>query len=264
MRARYGVVISIVVLGGVLTTALLVTRERAPSGDPRALPHPDSAAMGPAAEERVSLAGEASAGAGDAPELRFAAAAPRKFERRFLFQCGDEQFFVRIGESEAALLPGSSLTGDWVTLRPVGSEWRGRYATTEIVFRKDGDAAGFEIEGLTFTDCVGTRDRAHAGDNAVMFQAFGSAPDWTFEITAQDMTLTTAPGTRPIELPLREPLNGAGRVTFRSAVGTQVLVATLDRVSCYDAPSNETFDYAVAITFDDEWYYGCGRFIRYR
>ena len=53
-------------------------------------------------------------------------------------------------------------------------------------------------------------------------------------------------------------------MTFRSVVGTQEMVATVDRLPCYDAASGETLELTVAVTFDRAWYYGCGRRISYR
>jgi uncharacterized membrane protein len=193
------------------------------------------------------------------------AAALRKFERRFMFDCAGEQFFIRIGDSEAALLPGLSLTGHWIALAPAGAEWHGRYASEDIVFRKDGDVATFEIGEQPFTDCAGTRDRAAMAEaiDGVLFQAFGKRPDWTLDITAQDLTLTTERGVRT-ELPVREPLDNGARFTFRSVLGTQEIVVTVDRIPCYDAAGDETFEHTVAVTFDNAWYYGCGRSIHYR
>jgi len=192
------------------------------------------------------------------------AAAPRKFERRFMFDCAGEQFFIRIGDGEAALLPALSLTGHWIALAPAGAQWRGRYASEDIVFRKDGDVAVFEIGEQVYTDCVGTRDRAAMAEalDGVLFQAFGNRPDWTLDVTAQDLTLTTD-GVRT-ELPVRAPLDSGARFTFRSVLGTQEIVVTVDRIPCYDAASDETFENTVAVTFDGAWYYGCGRSMRYR
>lgn len=182
-----------------------------------------------------------------------------------MFDCAGEQFFLRIGEGEAALLPGLSLTGHWIALAQVGSVWRGRYASENILFRKDGDVATFQIGNQAFTDCTGTRDRAAMAEaiDGVLFQAFGHRPDWTLDITARDLTLTTDGGVRK-ELPVREPLDNGARFTFHSVLGTQEIVVTVDRIRCYDAASDETFEHIVAVTFDDAWYYGCGRSVHYR
>lgn len=193
-------------------------------------------------------------------------AAPRKFQRRFMFDCGDIRIFVRIGEGEAALLPESSLTGHWIPLAPAGSEWRGRYANENLVFRPSADGATFVLGDDTLEDCVATRDRGALAEvnGGVYFQAFGDDPRWTFEIVDYSLMLTTNGGTRRVEIPLRAPTDNGARMTFRSVVGTQEMIATLDRVPCYDAASGETFELTVAVTFDGEWYYGCGRRISYR
>lgn len=253
----------------VLLAVQLSTRGRSQSGDARETLRPESSPAHDAVR-RVSSAAVEAASAGDTHESPVAvalppAAPPRKFERRFMFDCAGERFFVRIGDGEAALLPALSLTGDWISLAEVGSVWRGRYASEDIVFRKDGDVATLEIGEETLTDCAGTRDRAAPAGlvDGVFFQAFGNRPDWNFEITAQDLTLTTEGGVRT-EFPLREPLDNGARFTFRSVLGTQEIVVTVDRIPCYDAAMDETFEHTVAVTFANAWYYGCGRSIRYR
>ena len=192
--------------------------------------------------------------------------APRKFQRRLMFECGDIRIFVRVGEGEAALLPESSLTGHWIPLAPAGSEWRGRYANEDLVFRLGGDSATFVLGDDTLERCVATRDRGALAEvnGGVYFQAFGDDPRWTFEIVDYSLMLTTDGGTRRVEIPLRAPADNGARMTFRSVVGTQEMIATLDRIACYDAASGETFELTVAVTFDREWYYGCGRRISYR
>ena len=193
-------------------------------------------------------------------------AAPRKFQRRFMFECGDVRIFVRIGEGEAALLPESSLTGHWIPLTSAGSAWRGRYANENLVFRPDGDTATFVLGNNTLEGCVATRDRGALAEvnGGVYLQAFGDDPRWTFEIVDYTLMLATNGGAHRVEVPLRAPADDGARMTFRSVVGTQEMIATLDRIPCYDAASGETFELTVAVTFDREWYYGCGRRISYR
>jgi uncharacterized membrane protein len=212
----------------------------------RSLPHP---------EERTTPAPAALA----APELR-------KFQRRFMFDCGDVRIFVRIGEGEAALLPDSSLTGHWIPLGREGSEWRGRYANEELVFRPNGDVASFVVGDRSLENCVATRDRAALAEvnGGVFLQAFGHDPRWTFEITEHELTLTTDSGARRVDIPLRAPIDNGGKMTFRSVLGTQEMIATVDRIPCYDAASGETNELTVAMMFDSVWYYGCGRRINYR
>ena len=194
------------------------------------------------------------------------AVGPRKFQRRFMFDCGDVRIFVRVGEGEAALLPEGSLTGHWIPLARVGSEWRGRYANEELVFRPDGETAAFVLGKQTLQNCAAIRDRGALAEvnGGVFLQAFGDDPRWTFEITDRELTLSTDGGARRVEIPLRAPLDDGNRMTFRSVVGTQEMVATLDRLPCYDAASGETFELTAAVTFDRAWYYGCGRRISYR
>lgn len=193
-------------------------------------------------------------------------ASPRKFERRFMFDCAGEQFFVRIGDDEVRLLPPGSLTGYYIPLARVGSLWRGRYANDDIVFRLDGDVAAFELGEHGFENCAGTRDRAALAEvnGGVFVQAFGHDPPWTFEITQHELTLTTERGARQVQVPAREPIDSGAKITFRSVLGTQEMVAVVDRIPCLDAPTGETFANTVSVTFDGDWYYGCGRFIRYR
>jgi len=199
-------------------------------------------------------------------ELVYTETVPRKFQRRLMFDCGDVRLFVRIGEGEAALLPESSLTGHWIRLMRAGSEWRGRYANEELVFRPDGDVATFVLGDDTLENCAVTRDRGALAEvnGGVFLQAFGEDPPWSFEITERELTLTTDGGARRVEIPLRAPLDDGNRMTFRSVVGTQEMVATVDRLPCYDAASGETLELTAAVTFDRAWYYGCGRRISYR
>jgi uncharacterized membrane protein len=225
--------------------------------DPPATPPPPNAETvdGPAPLEAVARAGA------------MPADAPRKFERRIMFTCSGNQFFLRLGDDAAFLLPPDSLTGHWISLAPAGaSTWRGRYANEDIVFRNDGDVGSLDLGVEKFENCVATRDRAALAevDVGISVQAFGHAPPWTFEITPQDFTLTTDGGARPVQVPFREPIDSGAKITFRSVSGTQEMVAVVDRIPCLDAPSGETLAHAVTVTFENEWYYGCGRFIRYR
>jgi hypothetical protein len=196
-----------------------------------------------------------------------AAPEPRKFQRRLMFDCGDVRIFVRIGEGEAALLPASSLTGHWIPLGRYGSEWRGRYANEDLVFRPDGDSASFVLGDRTLENCAATRDSAALAEvnGGVFLQAFGDDPQsWTFEITEHELALTTDGGARRVDIPLRAPIDNGGKMTFRSVLGTQEMIATVDRIPCYDTASGETYELTVAMTFADAWYYGCGRRISYR
>jgi len=252
----------VVAVAGVAAVRVLL-RE----GAPPSLVEPPKMSL-PALDSMV----ERPAAAADAPDAVAAAEqldteiAPRKFQRRLMFECGGVRIYVRIGDGEAALLPESSLTGHWIPLARAGSAWRGRYANEELVFRPDGDSASFVLGDDTLENCNATRDRAAPAEvnGGVIVQAFGDEPRWTFEITAAELTLTTDGGARRDEIPLRAPIDDGGRMTFRSVVGTQEMIATLDRIPCYDAASGETFELTVAVTFDRVWYYGCGRRISYR
>jgi uncharacterized membrane protein len=184
-----------------------------------------------------------------------------------MFDCNGDQFFVRIGDGEVRLLPPGSLTGYYIPLAPAGgSTWRGRYANEDIVFRNDGDVGAVKLGAHNFDNCVATRDRAALAEasTGVTFQAFGHSPAWNFEIIVPEgFVLTTQRGEHHV-VPFREPIDSGGKITFRSVLGTQEMVAVIDRIPCLDAPTGETFAHAVTVTFDNEWYYGCGRFIRFR
>ena len=249
------VVVAVQVLMRLGSPPSLVTppRMQLPARDRRPEPEPSRGAD--AATAVVSAAHQVSA-----------ETAPRKFQRRLMFDCDDVRIFVRIGEGGAALLPESSLTGHWIPLNSEGSEWRGRYANEELVFRPDGDVATFVLGDDTLENCAVTRDRGALAEvnGGVFLQAFGDDPPWTFEITERELTLTTDGGARRVEIPLRAPLDDGNRMTFRSVVGTQEMVATVDRLPCYDAASGETLELTAAVTFDRAWYYGCGRRISYR
>jgi uncharacterized membrane protein len=229
------------------------------SGRARSLPQP---------EERTTP----ERGAATAPDegahgpAALASPEPRKFQRRFMFDCGDVRLFVRIGEGEAALLPDGSLTGHWIPLRRRGSEWRGRYANEELVFRPNGDIASFVVGDRSLEKCVAKRDRAALAEvnGGVFLQAFGHDPRWTFEITEHELALTTDGGARRVDIPLRAPIDNGGKMTFRSVLGTQEMIATVDRIPCYDAASGESHELTIAMMFDSVWYYGCGRRISYR
>lgn len=252
----------------VAVAAVLAVQVLLREGPPPSLVKPPKMAL-PALdrpEREPSQPAEPAASAVPPAELVYTETAPRKFQRRLMFDCGDVRLFVRIGDGEAALLPESSLTGHWIPLMREGSEWRGRYANEVLVFRPDGDVATFVLGDDTLESCAVTRDRGALAEvnGGVFLQAFGDDPPWTFEITDRELTLTTDGGVRRVEIPLRAPLDDGNRMTFRSVVGTQEMVATVDRLPCYDAASGETFELTAAVTFDRAWYYGCGRRISYR
>jgi uncharacterized membrane protein len=252
-------------VGIVLAIQLLTRSKPAPAPSPPA-PKEQLPAIDPAPEPALPFP-EPSDPQPIEDVARLEPAALRKFERRFMFDCDGNQFFVRIGDDEARLLPPGSLTGFYIPLARAGSVWRGRYANENILFRHDGDVGGFELGEHKFDDCVATRDRAALAEvnTGVTFQAFGDAPAWTLELVVPlGFVLTTDAGARQIQLPFREPIDSGAKITFRSVLGTQELVVVVDRIPCRDAPSGETFANAVTVTFDDEWYYGCGRFIAYR
>lgn len=265
MRPSVAWLVSIVVV----VAAIVATRGRGPDDAPETTA--PAVPVDPVnASPRVDAAGVAAVAGEAAPASTLAVvapeAAPRKFERRFMFDCSGDQFFVRIGDDEARLLPPGSLTGYYIPLAAAGgSTWRGRYANEDIVFRNEGVVGAFEIGEHKFENCAAIRDRAALAEagNGVSFQAFGQTPAWNFEIVVPlGFVLTT--DARQIQLPFREPTDGGGKITFRSVLGTQELVVVVDRIPCRDAPSGETFAHAVTVTFDGEWYYGCGRFIRFR
>ena len=243
-----------------LLRSCLPPNERASAVD--FAPEPPPAA--PGSEGKTAVAAALAPAAPAAREPR--AGVARKFERRFMYDCNGDRFFVRIGDEEARLLPPGSLTGYYIPLARVGSAWRGRYANESVVFRQEGEVASFELGEHTFTGCVGVPDSAAVNEatGGVFFQAFGNDPSWTFEITHRELTLTTDDGMHRVEIPFREPIDSGGRITFHAALGTQEMVATLDRIRCYDAASRETFELTAAVMFDNAWYYGCGRLIRYR
>jgi uncharacterized membrane protein len=252
---------SVVAVAVVLAVQVLLR-----NGSPPSLVTPPRMAL--PALDRPPEAGSSESAEPDVPAARqlYAETAPRKFQRRLMFDCGDVRIFVRIGEGEAALLPQSSLTGHWISLNPEGPEWRGRYANETLVFRPAGDRATFVLGNQALENCVVTRDRGALTEvnGGVFFQAFGDEPRWTLEVTEHELTLTTDGGARRVEIPLRAPLDDGDRMTFRSVLGTQEMIATVDRIQCYDAASGETLELTVAVTFDRAWYYGCGRRISYR
>ena len=174
-------------------------------------------ALDPPKREPSETADPAAVAAVQAERL-YAETAPRKFQRRLMFDCGDVRIFIRIGEGEAALLPESSLTGHWIPLTSAGSAWRGRYANEDLVFRPAGDRATFVLGDDTLENCVATRDRGAMAEvnGGVYFQAFGANPNWTFEIAEYALMLTTDGGARRIEIPLRAPTDNGARMTFRS------------------------------------------------
>jgi uncharacterized membrane protein len=247
--------------------ALFVVTSRSPSDE-----------AGTIVEQRTlsndvrSVENAVAAGAANSVEARVISAAeqspaPRKFERRVMFDCNGDQFFVRIGDDEVRLLPPGSLTGYFIPLAPTGgSTWRGRYANEDIVFRNGGDAGAVQVGAHYFDNCVATRDRASLveANTGVTFQAFGHSPAWNFEIVVPDGFVLTTPRGEQHVVPFREPIDGGGKITFRSVLGTQEMVAVIDRIPCLDVPTGETFANAVTATFGGEWYYGCGRFISYR
>ena len=269
MRARRPVTVWVVSLALVVAALIAALRGREPAETvSRAVSSVAPAAATPARGALPPMPGAVAEprAAGAIPDA-MPADRPRKFERRVMFTCSGNQFFVRLGDGEAFLLPPESLTGHWIPLAPVGaSTWRGRYANQNLEFRNDGDVGSFDLGVEKFENCVATRDRAALAevDVGVSVQAFGHDPSWTFEITRRDFTLTMDGGARQVQVPFREPIDSGAKITFRSVSGTQEMLAVVDRIPCLDAPSGETLAHAVTVTFDNEWYYGCGRFIRYR
>jgi uncharacterized membrane protein len=269
MRAHRPVTVWVVSLALVIAALIVVLRGREPADTVSRA----ASSVVPAAA--TSDRGASPAMRGVAGEPRPAGAtlhamsadAPRKFERRVMFTCSGNPFFVRIGDGEVRLLPPGSLTGYYIPLARAGaSTWRGRYANEDIEFRDGGDVGAVKLGAHSFDNCVATRDRASLveANTGVTFQAFGHSPQWSFEIVVPEgFVLTTQRGEQHV-VPFREPIDSGGKITFRSVLGTQEMVVVVDRIPCLDAPSGETLAHAVTVTFDNEWYYGCGRFIRYR
>jgi uncharacterized membrane protein len=260
------VIVAIVVAVQLLLSDRSQPPEELPQRPREQLPAVDSSAEPPPPNAELAVPPEAVARNDVAPGA-VPADAPRKFERRIMFTCSDNQFFVRIGDGEVRLLPPGSLTEYYIPLARAGaSTWRGRYANEDIEFRDGGDVGAVTLGAHSFDNCVATRDRASLGEanTGVTFQAFGHSPQWSFEIVVPEgFVLTTQRGEQHV-VPFREPIDSGRKITFRSVLGTQEMVVVVDRIPCLDAPSGETLAHAVTVTFDNEWYYGCGRFIRYR
>src|SRR5688500_6056845 len=87
------------------------SRQELPAVDPApgpTLPLPEPASPSPV-EEAARVTGDprAASAASEAGPTEV----PRKFERRFMFDCNGDRIFVRVGDGEASLLPPGSLTG---------------------------------------------------------------------------------------------------------------------------------------------------------
>jgi putative lipoprotein len=192
-----------------------------------------------------------------------AAAPAADGSRRFMFDCGNGVFFaVRTVSGEATLFSPQALGNEVITLPQSEAASGARYAAGDVVFSSKGGLATFEIRERTFADCTsnpGGATTAEARRRGVTFRALGNEPPWVLEISPQALTVTTEYGAKRTEFPHREPTIAATRTTYRSFLGLQELVVTIDPMPCNDTMSGEPFDNTVALTYEGTTLYGCGR-----
>jgi uncharacterized membrane protein len=181
--------------------------------------------------------------------------------RRFIFDCGNGvTFAVRVVPGEATLFSPQALGAEAVRL-PQVDDSGARYAENGVTYSTQGGLATFEIRERTFADCTsnpGAAETAAAGRRRATFRAHGNQPNWLLEISAENIGLALE-GNRNVEFPYRAPTVTGTRTTYRSFVGTQELVVTIDAIPCNDTVSGERFESTTTVTFDGATLFGCGR-----
>ena len=229
-------------------------RETFPPVDPPQAPTPGPPSAEPAPPEAVArnvpARSEAQSPAATAPDG----------PRRFMYNCGDGQWFgARVGDRRATVFSLDDLDPRALTLPQTEAASGSRYAAGDAVFWTSGDVATFEIRGQFYADCVADSSwsaEAEARRRGVTFRARGNEPSWLLEITPQLLVLAA---TRRAEFAYRAPTIAGARSTYRTFAGTQELVVVIDRIACNDSMGGELFDNTVAVTFEGTTVYGCGR-----
>jgi putative lipoprotein len=207
--------------------------------------------------------------ADDGRSLTFARAAPQaaapEVGRTFVYDCdGDVSFTVRTGPGELALWAPESLGGAYTVLAasPPGSPQR--YQESDSVVVIDGDSATFEIGGQRFADCMSNPAKvpwADAKRRGATFRALGNEPAWNLEIFPDRVAMVTNLGEDRTELAHDGPAVDGTRTTYRATRDGRELTVVIERQPCTDTMSGEAFEAAATVTFGEETFRGCGRFL---
>jgi len=246
----------------ILVVALVMTRRHAPPAEVQSTAPPD-ATVGEAAprEELIAPTVNVESETPSPATSRSASAADAATdERRFMFECDNVVFAVRTIPGEATLFAPQLLGNDSIVLHQTEADSGARYVAADAVFWNKGNVATFEIRRQVFVDCTenGSRgQQAHAQAIGDVLWASGNEPPWTLDIHPQQLTLTMERGARHVEFPYRDRVEVGDRTTYRSTVGTQEILAVVDRRACNDSKSGEAFPATLSVTFEQRTYYGC-------
>lgn len=192
------------------------------------------------------------------------AAAP-EVGRTFVFDCDtEERFVVRTGPGEVAVWAPPSAGNQYVVLGSTESAPGARYADGDTVFWNRGELATLEIAGRSFRDCRSNPAAvpwADAKRRGATFRALGNEPAWSLEVHAQRLVLVTSLGAEHAELVSRGPVVDGAQTTYRAAQDGRELTAVIVRQPCADTMSGEAFEASATVTFGEEVFRGCGRFL---
>lgn len=246
----------------ILVIAFVLTRGAAPPSDVRNdSPAPATVRGAPPHDEAVTHA----SGGESAPPLPVVAssAVPADSspdERRFMFECGSTVFAVRTIPGQATLFAPQLAGNAPVVLSQTPADSGSRYSDGETSLWIKENVATIELRGQAYVDCAENRFKgllAHAQAIGDIVWGTGNEPSWTLDIHPQHLTLMMELGAQQAEFPYRYRVEAGEKITYRSTVGTQEIVAVVESRACNDSKSGEAFPAAIAVTFEQRTYYGC-------
>jgi len=183
-------------------------------------------------------------------------------EQTFVFECDDGfHFTARTAENTVWLF----LPGQAVQLPRVRSESGTRYASSELSFWSQGEAALLKTKSGSNRNCQSNAAQAvweHAKLDGVDFRATGNEPGWDMEITLGDeIVLVTDYGQSSYRFKTPEPDmdQTARKTTYTAHEGQQRLIVELEGKPCLDSLRDQSFEITVAVKLDERQFHGCGK-----
>jgi putative lipoprotein len=186
--------------------------------------------------------------------------------RTFVYDCGGGlSFTIRTGPGEVALWAPPALGGAYLVLSASPDAPGSRYEEGDTAFSSTGDVATFEHAGQRHVDCRSNPSKvpwADAARRGVVFRALGNEPSWYLEIHPDRLALVTDLGATRTETTYAAPEIDGATTTYRAAADGAALTAVVERRPCTDSMSGEAFEAAAAVSFAEQTFRGCGRFLQ--
>ncbi len=180
--------------------------------------------------------------------------------RTFVFSCDGLDFTVSYPRPDVAEL---HLPGQKAVLPQVLAASGAKYQEGGFMYWNKGREAMLEVDGRRYEICRLDPARSVREDaklRGIEFRATGNEPGWNLEIEqGRRIAFITDYGKTKIYTPIPQPMVSGRQATYQARTQAHELTVIIERGSCRDTMSGETFEAFVTVRLDGREHRGCGQ-----